>query len=244
MSTVAGPGNEVLRGMHVEAWPLHLTRERRGSAAPSLAQVADPPSHDSPRKALEEAARQGREEGARAGYEEGLRRGLGEAAARSEAAVKKAIAEAVVPLQEQQARLDALCTALHRATDDCLRAAEDEMVALCYETLCRVVGASALRPESVRGHLLELASSLSNQAGAAIHVNPQDAALLSQGAGEQPSRAGAAIRWVADPEVALGGCMVKTAAGGLDARLETMLANCKRILLAVRESRAREGGAA
>lgn len=171
----------------------------------------------------------------RAGYEEGLHKGLAEAANRSEEALAKALADAMTPLQEERKRLAGLQESLQAAADACLLAAEDDMLALCYEVLCRVVGDIAVRPEMVRAHLQALAARHREEAGLAIHVHPRDAELLGA-----PAEA-AGMRWIADPDVTLGGCIVRHARGAIDARLETLLAACKDCLLATRRERGQEG---
>ena len=47
----------------------------------------------------------------------------------------------------------------------------------------------------------------------------------------------ASLRWVADPEVTLGGCMLRSSEGALDARLEVQLQALKASLVTTRASR-------
>jgi flagellar assembly protein FliH len=237
---IAGQG-DILRGMQVEDLPLRLGRR----AAPAMPQVAAPaPDEDAAaRERLAAMERRAREEGTRAGHEEGLRRGLAEAEARTRSALEQAKAQALAPLEEERKRWSSLLAALEQARADSLLAAEDDAVALCYELLCRFLGAAAPPPEALRAQWQALCAGQAGEAAAVLHVHPQDAALLD--AAEAGSRAagddGSRIRWVADPQVALGGCIVRGSAGGIDARLETMLTACKDALLVVRA--ARGGGA-
>jgi flagellar assembly protein FliH len=187
-----------------------------------------------------QAEREAREQGARAGYEEGLRRGLADAEARARPVLEQAKAQALAPIEEERRRLAALLAALEQARADCLQAAEEDAVALCYQLLCRTLGAGAPKPEDLRAQWLELCAGAAAEEGPVLHVHPQDAARLASStvdAGAQSETAGR-VRWIADPQVALGGCIVRSAAGGLDARLETILAACKASLLAARAARA------
>jgi flagellar assembly protein FliH len=181
-------------------------------------------------RALEQGAREAREEGLRLGYEEGLRRGMTEAARRNDQVVREAVAEGMRLLDVQRAQLQALAGALETAVQDAVVAAEEDMVALCYEALCRIVGSEALRPEIVVAQIRCLLSQRSGSALLAVHVHPDDAALLPA----------AGAPWVPDPEVAVGGCVVRTRSGGLDLRLETALEACKAALLRTRDEHARE----
>lgn len=240
MSIAVPPAADILRGMHVEAVPLRLSRIRPGLAQPMHASPEFPAEAErerARRECLEEAARQGHEEGSRAGYEAGLRKGLTEAAGEVQAAVQKAVAQAKTEVEARQGQLDALAAGLQRAMQDMLVAAEDEMVALCFDTLCRMVGTAAAQQESMRAQIVALASQVAPRDLVAVHVHPEDHRAFAGG-----DASPGAIPWVADPEVRTGGCIVRRKGGGLDARLDSMLEACRAALIAARAQRRRAGG--
>ncbi|MBC5785100.1 hypothetical protein H8N03_19290 [Ramlibacter sp. USB13] len=220
---------DILRGMEVERQPLRVGRARTSPATAQPVPAAPVPVPLDP-EAIEELRR----EAQHAGYEEGRRQGLGAAATERAAAVERAVSEALAPLRKQQEQLTSLVEGLSTAMHDCLRAAEDDMVALCFDAVCRMVGEAAPQPEAVRSELRARAVRAASDGGAEIHVHPQDLELLEP----QPERG--PVRYVADPQVALGGCIVRQAGGGLDARLETMLATFKAVLLSARARRVGE----
>ena len=232
-------GTEVLRGMHIESIPLPL---RRRAAVQPIASPPDEPQaaaraeEAALRQRFEEAERAGHEQGALAGYEAGLRKGQAAAAAQAEAATEKAVAQATEALRDQHAKLCSLAQALERSAHEALVAAEDDMVALCFETICRVVGKAAAQPDLVREHLRSLAMATADGGRVALHVHPEDAARLAKL--EESEGPAGSIAWIADPEVRLGGCLVRARGGGLDARLETSLSACQQTLLAIRLQRA------
>lgn len=224
------PRGEVLRGMEVEATPLRVgrMRETRASAVPAC--VPAPHEDALLRERQEAALREAREQAQKAGFEEGLRLGRAEAAVRGEAQVSQAVIEATSALRSEQRALATLKAALESAVTDCISAAEDELVALCYDTLCRMLGRHAIGVDAVRSQVVTLMAQGAVAPQTAIHLHPQDAQQLL----DDPQAAPHGVRWVADPEVTVGGCIVKGPGGGLDARLETMLATCKRALLTAR----------
>lgn len=231
---------KVVRGMELAAVPLRLGRGSAQAPLPRPVPVAAQPDprEEGRRLGLEQGLREGREQGLLAGREEGLREGCAQAAEEIRAAVEQAVAEAVLPLREEQTRLQQLAQSLATAVDGIEEAAQDELVALCYETVCRVLGEAVLQPEVVRQHLSHL-RSLHKGREVVLHVHPQDADLLQRtlvGAPEDGD-----LRWAADPEVALGGCLLKAPGGALDARLETMLLACKTALLEARAAHAQGG---
>ena len=87
--------------------------------------------------------------------------------------------------------------------------------------------------EAVRAQLRSAARHFPPGGAIAVHVHPLDAELLAGCAETEPER----FQWVADTDVALGGCVVKHAGGGLDLRFETALAACREALSAERERR-------
>lgn len=186
-------------------------------------------------EARAEGVRLGREEGLRAGYEEGLKKGEAEAKAAQRGALDQAIAEATKPLQDRERHLAALGSALAAEQARLLSLAEDEAVVLAYEVACRVLGEALLTPDGVRAQARELLAA-ARQREAIVHVHPDDAQLLQQHAG------GTGLQWRADPEVRLGGCRLQGSHGVLDARLETVLEQCRQAVLEVR-ARAAEAGA-
>lgn len=233
---------ELLRGICVEATSVRVGRNLQKTDA-------TPVSHGGPEAcAPEESAlgrgydagwQQGREEGRHSGHEEGLRKGMEEALSRSRAATERAITEARASLVKQEERLRVWVDTLDAAMPHCLATIEDELVALCYEAVCHVFGSTALSPQVVRSHLQHLLSQWPATPAVELHVHPQDAEMLAAAGAAQDA---GTWRWVADPEIALGGCVLVERGGGLDARLETALEGCKAALLAQRSRRRGVGG--
>jgi len=228
--TLLSISGEVLRGMHVEAQPLRVGR--RAAAELPVPQPEPAESHDVEAvQRIEAERRAARAEGEQAGYAEGLRRGLADAQREAEAALQEALAQARHAVQAEGERLASLCKSLEGARCDVLRGAEDDLVALCYETVCRIVGDTALDPAVVRNRVQQFAALWGDRPGAVLHLHPQDAELI-EATGVVPG-----IGYIADPEVVLGGCMVRSTGDSLDARLETALVACRDALLATRARR-------
>ena len=217
---------------------LRPVRVGRGTAADTASTSV--PVCASPQEAMPPAA-SGRAEGYADGHAEGLRagreEGLRQAEAQARAALQDAIGEATAALREQrrcledrQQKLQALQASLRQAQTNVWAEAEDDMVALCFETVCRVLGPALASAEGLQAQIRQLlAASPSRAEGLALHVHPGDARVLAEcgwGA-ESPAL-------VADASVALGGCLLRGVTGTLDARLETILDACRRELLAAR----------
>lgn len=230
-------GPHLLHDAQFEPAPIRLPLARgaaaRSAEAEKLAAVAC--IEEAKRRGYEEGLQQGRADGWSSGHEEGLQQGREQGESRVSSAVTSAVAEAQAPLQEQQRRLATLVTSIDGAMEECLALAEEEMLALCYETVCRVLATHALQPEVVRAQLAGALTSAKAEPMATLQVHEQDLALLTEcgvvAAGPQQ------VCWVASDEVSLGGCILTARAGALDARLETMLVACKSLLLQERARR-------
>lgn len=175
------------------------------------------------KRATEEAAL---EAASRTGYQEGYEKGLKEGSARGlETARLKALAEQEA-LAECLKRLEQLMAALPAALKARLEEAEDDMVALSHAAMCRMVGEALAPREAVAALVRHTIQHYLGENLVSVHVHPKDlevlqgnetlAAWLAQRQGARQD----VVRWVADERVTLGGCIVSTTEGSLDARLE------------------------
>lgn len=187
---------------------------------------------------VEEARRRAHEEGLARGSEEAQR--LAELAqeqaerelhARTEHLTQQLQRQAEAAYQARARVLEDLIAALPRQIEARLAAAEDDMLALCFEAVCRILGEQAIRPEILRSQLASVIEGLGGRKLVAVHLHPEDLAALKR---DQGSRAvhteGSDIEWIASAEVTLGGCILQSPEGGLDARLETQLQVLRHLL--------------
>ena len=235
MSALQPGGGDVFRGMPLGAAPVRLQRGARPpSVDTSVVAQADAAALLAAQqaRAVEDAVREGRAEGVRLGFEQGLREGIAEAQARSDAALQAAVQDAVAAANEARDRLAALLDALQASRRQWLADAEDDMVALCFGAMCRLLGENAIDPEVVRRQLAHLVGEAGAGPVVELRVHPQDLVLAESVCVEAP------CTWVADADVALGGCIVRRGAGGLDLRLEVMVVRLKDALLQARLARA------
>lgn len=203
---------------------------------------------------LKQGHQDGFTEGLEWGKKQGLEAGLAEG---REAGAQEALRqiqsdrEAVkLRIERLDQMLDAMPDQLKEQIAARLSSSEGDMVALCYTVVCRLLGDNWLGRDAVvhavRQAVEQCCGSGSHSALAglmSIHVHPRDLELLSgdpelaawfkrQGAGDAAGR----IPWVPDEQVRLGGCIVHSKHGSLDARFETQLAALHEIF-----SKGREG---
>lgn len=178
----------------------------------------------------------GREEGYRAGFEsgreEGYQQGLKEGRADG---LQEAYAMATQATEERLRQFDQLLSSLPGEMLKRLHQSEDEMAALCFEVICRIVGAAVTDPQSAQ----EVVRNAVQQVSArliAIHVHPATLDYLKGDVdlnawlARQSFQQGASVEWVADETVELGGCLLRSPLGSLDARLETQLAAVRDVI--------------
>lgn len=210
---------------------------RAGAVSAEAAQRArEQASIDATQRA---AFERGRDEGKAQGLAEG--REAGRRSAEQEArAVREAVAARV-------AQLDELLATLRTELARRLERAEDDMVTLCHAAICRILGEEYLTRDGVAQHVRQaireggFLGAGSNLGQLAIHVHPQDLAKLEADSMlaswlRQHAAAGV-VRWVPDERVRMGGCLVRSGDGTIDARLETQLAALRAVLSEGRAAR-------
>ena len=157
----------------------------------------------------------------RRGYHAG--REQGDAAARRE-------------LQFQIERFEGLAAQLTMAKAAVLADAEDDVVELAFAALCRILGEQGATREGVLAMVAQCAIGARERDQVGVRLHPDDFALLGAAGVHQ-------ARFSPDPGIVLGGCIVDSATGELDARLETQLERLADTLSAVRAQRRNPEGA-
>lgn len=156
--------------------------------------------------------------------QEGLREGRvqGEAAGRKSA-------------EDATARLGAATGALESALARGIGGAEDVMVEIVFETVCKIVGDLAPGTDGIRALVRRAAAHTTGNRPLMVRLHPADLAVLREAGGtEDVLLSEPALCWVADEGIALGGCILETDRGELDARLETQLDRLRAALIGAR----------
>lgn len=194
---------------------------------------------------------EGLEQGETQGLEMGIAKGKAESAQeilRQSQAAREAIALRIERLDQMLATLPTLFRDQITAS---LADSEDDMIALCHTVICRFLGDKLLSREAVvhavRQAVEQCCGSGTHSALAglmAIHVHANDLKLLreddallnwfQQNGAENPKDG---VTWVPDEQVHLGGCVVHSDQGSLDARIETQLEALHDILMLGRTAR-------
>jgi flagellar assembly protein FliH len=129
-------------------------------------------------------------------------------------------------LQEQTDRIKALVVKIDAGRHDLMGSNEDAMVGIVFAAVCRIVGATGASRETVQTVVRDAIAATRDREQLLVRLHPDDAALI---AGE--------TRISADPTVKLGGCIVDSASGSLDARFETQIELLGAALKAARADR-------
>ena len=176
------------------------------------------------RQALQEARGAGMEQGQAQGQELGLAQGLeqGREQGRTEWA-------------ERVDALDALLASMTQRLQAGISGSEDLMVAIAFEAVGKILGPALATREGVAGMVRQSLAALHEREGVVIRLAPHDVALLQGMRAEMTRWAGTkSLEIVADERIDLGGCLIETAGGGLDGRLETQLQRLRDALVLAR----------
>ncbi|RAN48429.1 hypothetical protein RB25_11635 [Herbaspirillum rubrisubalbicans] len=196
-------------------------------------------------EACQRGVEQGRLQGMELGRTEGYERGMAEARSLIERQLEETMQAHRQSMQARTQQLDQLLTTLAAAIGERIEAAHDDVLAICYAATCRVLGEHLVQPAVVAGQVKKAIQECCNEwdrngSGAAmlaVHMHPQDIAHLKQ----EPSMqqwllrpAASLLQWHEDAQIQLGGCIVRTSHGSLDARMETQLLALQEAMLSAR----------
>jgi flagellar assembly protein FliH len=156
------------------------------------------------------------------GYEAGLERGLAEARTRTEKAL-----EALAAAERSMAELH----------DRHVAETEAAAVDLAYQIAEKVIGATiASDREAVLGVVSGALLRTTDRDHLVLEVNPGDFELVRDSASELAARLGGINRMevVSERRVEAGGCVVRTEAGEIDARVSAQLERVRQLLAEAR----------
>jgi flagellar biosynthesis/type III secretory pathway protein FliH len=166
----------------------------------------------------QDAAEAGRESGYQAGREEG----------RAE-------------LARQTAHLNELIERISKAQEEKLTTAEEEIVEVVFASVAKILGETLVSVDAVIAAVRQSIQQLVTRDRLSIHLSPEDKKLLDKVASEREEMLfGNGVEIVADERIELGGCILQSMTGGLDARLEVQMQQLRECLLSVAERRKTE----
>lgn len=151
------------------------------------------------------------------------------------AGLKKAEQEAEKAIGERQKQLAELARKLEEARNVVYEKAEDQIVTFIYEMCCRIAVDQAMTVEAVASMVKKYAAMLRESGDLVMRLHPQDLETIQKLA--DPDMENSGIRWQGDLSVKLGGLMVDTSSGTLDARLETQFSRLRDVLLSARQQK-------
>ena len=183
-----------------------------------------------------QAKQAGHDAGYRAGYELGYQAGY---KAGTESGMEAGDAQGRAAYSAGLRQLEELTHNLNRSVERSLEESEDTMVAIVFEAVCKIVGDTLASREGVAAVVGETLRHIRGRSSLIIRVNPADMELI-----EESADFGVAsdTDWRADDAIPMGGCVVESEYGTLDARIDTQLNQLKRVLLAARHRPADSAG--
>jgi flagellar biosynthesis/type III secretory pathway protein FliH len=130
----------------------------------------------------------------------------------------------------QTDRLNVLLHALHQTRRTLLDDNEDMLVEISFAAICRLLGRQAATRATLAAMVRGLVEGEREPATLTVRLHPQDAQQLEGGVdGLDPH-----LRFQADASIELGGCVIDSPRGTLDARLELQLQHLREALTAAR----------
>ncbi|PRC93893.1 FliH/SctL family protein [Solimicrobium silvestre] len=136
------------------------------------------------------------------------------------------------------ARIKSIAEKLPQALESGIHGMEDALVSIAFEAVCKILGTSAVTREGIKTIVQQAAANTLSNEQLVVRLQPNDFKLLQDAGGFSASlKTGQTVKWVADKKIVMGGCMIETATGELDARLETQVQALRTVLVKVRDER-------
>ncbi len=133
------------------------------------------------------------------------------------------------------ARVKSLADNLQQAMETGIHGLEEMAVAIAYEAVCKVIGQEAVTREGVQALVRQATAQALHSEKLVVRLHTADLSMLREaGVLDSTLPSGTAVSWVADKGVVLGGCVIETDGGELDARLETQVDRLRTALTAAR----------
>lgn len=170
---------------------------------------------------IKSEAESARELGRQRGLREGRQLGIDEA--------KNELAKEISQFQAITAQLgEAIATGVHNQ--------EELAISIAFEAICKILGESAAKASMIEALVRQTAKQIVQSEKLLIRLHPADLDLLQQtGAVDMTLKDVGIVSWRADKQITIGGCIVESSLGGLDARLETQLKRLCSTLLEARQ---------
>ena len=171
----------------------------------------------------------GKKEGFEAGYQQGL-----------VAAQKEEDARVTKELNAEFKKVNQFMRQLSETVDQRIAHLEVEALELAFSSLCKIIGdAESFRSIAVET-IKHAVSQLTGRGLVTARVHPDDILWLSQVTNATDpqfnSRINGKITWIPDTDIELGGCILETSNGSIDARLETQLEQLKELISTLRKA--------
>jgi flagellar assembly protein FliH len=137
-------------------------------------------------------------------------------------------------LNQHVKRLGDLIEQVSKAHETSLATAEEEIVEVVFASVAKILGETLVSADAVIAAVKQSTKQLVSRDRLVIHLSSDDKQLLEESmAGREDALFGTAVEIIADERIELGGCLLQTRTGGLDARLEVQMQQLRECLLKV-----------
>lgn len=124
---------------------------------------------------------------------------------------------------DQQKALEAMVKAYGEVFDAAVQAVQARAADIAFVAVARIAGGKAATPEFVLGQVEAVVRHAQADQPLTVKVHPRDAVVLRDALGSHCIVGGHTLTVVEDVTLSLGGCVVESPLGGLDASLATQL---------------------
>jgi len=120
-------------------------------------------------------------------------------------------------------QLNQLISSISDKVNASITGVEDELVSIVYESVCKILGKKMLEDDGVYSVVKEVMKYTQDRMEMKLRVSERDFVILDKERNSLSSGISNRIDIIPDEHVRYGGCILETAAGRIDGRLEQQL---------------------
>jgi flagellar biosynthesis/type III secretory pathway protein FliH len=133
-------------------------------------------------------------------------------------------------IQASRAHWDSVVQSMNRLPKEMMQKAREQLISLSFQTVRKILAATPITREEVAAQVTQMLEHVEATAEIEVQLNPQDLEILtSEDKGALWNQELTHLKWVGNPSVPRGGCVLHGEFGWVDGRREAKLGKLEQV---------------